>query len=62
MYGLLDFGGHPVLHAWLFPGLFGQAFQPMLFKCLFNVVEMLAGNTVDFAGLRNVVEVFGQFQ
>jgi hypothetical protein len=34
----------------------------MFFVCFPDVVEMLAGNAVDLAGLRNVVEVFGQFQ
>ena len=57
-----DLGRNSVLHARLFPGIFGQAFQPMLIASLLDIIEALAGDPVDLAGLRNVVEVFNEFQ
>jgi len=34
----------------------------MFFVCLFDVVKMLAGNAIDTAGFRNVLEIFCKFQ
>jgi len=50
------------VHAGLFPGLFDQTLEPVLIKSLFDVIEMLARKPLDLTCLRDVVEVFGEFQ
>ena len=61
-HGLFDLGSNPVLDTWLAPSLVLESLDAVLIVSFFNIVKMLAGNAIDAAGLRNVLEIFCEFQ
>jgi len=59
-HGRLDLRHNPVLQAGLPAGLLPQPLDALLLISSFDVVKVLAGHAVDFAGLRDVLKVLSQ--
>jgi hypothetical protein len=55
----LDLRGHPVLDTGLPSGLLPKTLKALLIIGFLDVVEVLAGYTVDLAGLGDVLKVLG---
>jgi len=60
-YSLFHLRCNSVLDTRLPSGLLFEAFDPVLVISLFDVIEVLARDTINLAGLRNVLEKFGKF-
>ena len=59
-HGSFDLRDNPVLETGLPSGLLPETFDALLLIGFLDVVEVLAGHAVDFAGLRDVLKVLSQ--
>ena len=60
-YCFFFFRGDTIFNTRLMTGLFLQSFYTMLIVGFFDVIEMLARNSINATGLRNVLEKSNKF-